>query len=105
VQLQIHQHDIRVERPHLLYRLWAILCFADDLNGDSAGWMGGTAIPTPALDALAAESHRFVNAHVTAPICQPSRAALLTGRVPHRSGAMGFVTMTYATDAVANRGT
>ena len=67
-----------------------LLVTADDLNGDSAGWMGGTAIPTPALDALAAESHRFVNAHVTAPICQPSRAALLTGRVPHRSGAMGF---------------
>jgi N-sulfoglucosamine sulfohydrolase len=28
--------------------------------------------------------------HVSAPICQPSRSALMTGRVPHRSGALGF---------------
>ncbi len=71
-------------RPNLL------LITADDLNGDSMGWTGQTAIATPALDRLAATSHRFVNAHVTAPICQPSRAALMTGRVPHRSGALGF---------------
>ena len=68
----------------------ALLVTADDLNGDSPGWMGGTAIRTPTLDALAAESHRFLNAHVTAPLCQPSRAALMTGRVPHRNGAVGF---------------
>jgi len=67
-----------------------LLVTADDLNGDSPGWMGGTAIRTPTLDALAAESHRFLNAHVTAPLCQPSRAALMTGRVPHRNGAVGF---------------
>lgn len=67
-----------------------LLVTADDLNGDSAGWMGGTAVPTPTLDAFAAEGHRFPNAHVTAPICQPSRSALMTGRVPHRSGAVGF---------------
>ena len=35
-------------------------------------------------------SHRFVNSHVTVPICQPCRSALLTGRVPHRNGALGF---------------
>lgn len=71
-------------RPNLL------LITADDLNGDSMGWTGQNAIATPVLDRLAAASHRFVHAHVTAPICQPSRAALMTGRVPHRSGAVGF---------------
>jgi N-sulfoglucosamine sulfohydrolase len=71
-------------RPNLL------LVTADDLNADSPGWMGNPLRPTPRIDALAATAHRFVNAHVTAPICQPSRAVLLTGRVPHRSGALGF---------------
>src|SRR5262249_27491920 len=71
-------------RPNLL------LVTADDLNGDSAGWMGNPLRATPRLDALAASAHRFVNAHVTASICQPSRSALLTGRVPHRNGALGF---------------
>src|SRR5262249_32783268 len=47
-----------------------LLITADDLNGDSPGWMGGTVVRTPGLDALAAESHRFPNAHVSAPICQ-----------------------------------
>ncbi len=71
-------------RPNLL------LITADDLNADSAGWMGSLMPATPRLDALARSSHRFVNAHLTASICAPSRAALLTGRVPHRNGALGF---------------
>ena len=37
MHLQIHHHDIRVERPHLLYRLLAILRFTDDLNRQEAG--------------------------------------------------------------------
>ncbi len=63
---------------------------ADDMNWDSAGWMGGQLGATPALDRLAAQSHRFVNHHVSAPICMPSREAMMTGRVPHRSGGLGF---------------
>jgi len=63
---------------------------ADDMNADSPGWMGGKMGATPVLDTLAGTCHRFVNNHVTAPICQPSREAMFTGRVPHRSGALGF---------------
>lgn len=63
---------------------------ADDMNADSSGWMGNKMGATPTLDALAASSHRFINHHVTAPICQPSREAMMTGLVPHRSGALGF---------------
>ena len=33
MHLQIHHDDIRVERPHLLYRLLAVLRLADDLKG------------------------------------------------------------------------
>ncbi|WP_309713120.1 sulfatase [Armatimonas sp.] len=67
-----------------------VLVTADDMNADSAGWMGNKLGATPNLDAFAATAHRFVNHHVSVPICQPSRAALLTGRVPHRNGALGF---------------
>jgi N-sulfoglucosamine sulfohydrolase len=67
-----------------------LLVTADDLNADSAGWLGNKHGATPNLDAFAKTAHRFVNSHVTAPICQPSREALLTGRVPHRNGGLGF---------------
>jgi len=69
----------------------------DDMNADSSGWMGSTMGATPFLDALATSSHRFVNNHVTVPICQPSRAVMMTGRLPHRSGALGFNPVTPGT--------
>ena len=55
---------------------------ADDMNWDSPGWMGSDMGATPVLDGFAATCHRFINDHVTVPICQPSREAFLTGRVP-----------------------
>ncbi|MFC1759430.1 sulfatase, partial [Planctomycetota bacterium] len=63
----------------------------DDMNCDSVGAYGcplpGT---TPAIDSLAASGMRFEHAHVTIAICQPTRAVWMTGRYPHRSGALGF---------------
>lgn len=67
-----------------------LLITADDMNWDSPGWTGNPLKLTPNLDRLAAGSCRFVNAHVSVPICQPGRSALMTGRVPHRNGALGF---------------
>jgi arylsulfatase A-like enzyme len=48
------------------------------------GFHGSKEIPTPQLDALAASGVRFTNGYVSAPYCSPTRAALLTGRPPHR---------------------
>jgi N-sulfoglucosamine sulfohydrolase len=62
----------------------------DDMNWSMPGCMGGRNNLTPSLDSLAGRSHRFVNNRTVAPICQPSREAMMTGRVPHRSGALGF---------------
>lgn len=67
-----------------------LLITADDMNADSPGWMGNPLQATPALDAFAATAHRFRNHHVTVPICQPGRQAIMTGLVPHRSGGLGF---------------
>ncbi len=70
---------------------WNVLIVtADDMNADSGGWNGNKLGATPNLDTFAKTAHRFVKSHVTAPICQPSRSALMTGRVPHRNGALGF---------------
>ncbi len=63
---------------------------ADDMNATMPGWMGNPVKPTPRMDALAGESHRFVNNFASSPICQPSRQAMMTGLVPHRSGGYGF---------------
>jgi len=68
-----------------------ILITADDLNYDSVGCYG-CKIPqiTPHIDSLAAQGMRFTNAHVNIAVCQPSRQSLMTGRYPHRNGALGF---------------
>jgi arylsulfatase A-like enzyme len=65
-----------------------IVIFADDLGwGDLASY-GHPTIATPNLDRLAAEGQRWTNFYVGASVCTPSRAALLTGRLPVRSGMM-----------------
>lgn len=72
-------------RPNVL------LITADDMNYDSVG-ATGCKVPgiTPNIDRLASEGMRFVHAHVTAAVCQPSRQVLMTGRYPHRNGSVGF---------------
>lgn len=62
----------------------------DDMNWSLPGFMGNQHGLTPNLDRLAERSHRFVRNRTTAAICQPSREAMMTGRVPHRSGGLGF---------------
>ncbi len=56
----------------------------DDLN-DWIGCLGGPAI-TPNIDRLAGQGVLFTNAHCAAPLCNPSRAAIMTGRRPSSSG-------------------
>lgn len=63
-----------------------VVILADDLGYGDVGVYGSRAITTPNMDQLAAEGMRFSNAYSSAPICSPSRAGLLTGRYPLRSG-------------------
>ncbi len=53
--------------------------------GDIAPY-GAPDVATPALDRLAAEGVKFLDAYAAAPICGPSRAALMTGLYPGRVG-------------------
>jgi arylsulfatase A len=66
-----------------------VIIFADDLGYGDLGSFGSPNIRTPRLDAMAAEGQKWTNFYVQ-PVCSPSRAALLTGRLPIRSGMYGM---------------
>jgi arylsulfatase A len=79
--------------------LWAlaVLCAATStpnivvIMADDLGWMdlhmqGNKALDTPHLDRLATQGMRFTNAYAAAPVCTPTRAAMMTGQSPARLG-------------------
>jgi arylsulfatase A-like enzyme len=63
-----------------------VLILADDLGWADLGCYGSTYHKTPNLDRLAGQSLRFTHGYAACPVCSPTRAALLTGRYPPRSG-------------------
>ncbi|MGC6414641.1 MAG: sulfatase, partial [Bacteroidia bacterium] len=65
-----------------------IIIFADDLGYGDLSSFGNPSIITPVLDRLAMEGQKWTNFYVGASVCTPSRAALLTGRLPVRNGMM-----------------
>ena len=65
-----------------------ILIVADDMGYGDFGCFGDGTARTPHLDRLAGEGACFRQHYSASPICAPARAALLTGRYPHRTGAI-----------------
>jgi len=57
-----------------------VIILADDLGYGDVGFTGSTQIITPNIDALASSGVTFTQAYVSAPVCGPSRAGLMTGR-------------------------
>ena len=68
------------EKPNIL------LILADDLGYEDLGFQGSPEIKSPNLDRLAANGIRFTDGHVTASVCSPSRAGMMTGRYQQRFG-------------------
>ncbi len=66
-----------------------VIILADDLGYGDLGCYGHPSIRTPNLDRMAAEGMRFTDFYVAGCVCTPSRAALMTGRLPIRSGMSG----------------
>src|SRR6187397_1976805 len=68
-----------------------VVILADDMGYGDLGSFGNPNIRTPHLDAMVAAGQKWTNFYVQ-PVCSPSRAALLTGRLPVRSGMYGLAT-------------
>ena len=63
-----------------------VLIIADDLGYGELGCQGNPQIPTPNIDAIAANGVIFTSGYVSAPNCSPSRAGILTGKFQTRFG-------------------
>ena len=63
-----------------------VVIVADDQGYHELGCYGNTDVPTPHIDSLAANGIRFTAGYVSAPVCSPTRAGLLTGRYQQRFG-------------------
>ena len=68
------------ERPNV------VIILSDDQGWGDVGCYGAEDAQTPHLDALAASGVRLLDFYANAPMCSPTRAALLTGRYPYRCG-------------------
>lgn len=68
-----------------------VIIFTDDQGYNDVGCYGSSNINTPNLDKMAANGMRFTDFYVTSSVCSPSRASLLTGRLPARNGVGGVL--------------
>ncbi len=75
----------RTGKPNIVFFL------ADDLGQRDLGVYGSTFYETPHLDRLAAEGARFTDAYAACPVCSPTRASILTGQWPQRTGVTDYI--------------
>ena len=68
-----------------------VVIYTDDQGSIDINSYGAKDLITPAMDSLCRDGVRFTQFYSAAAVCSPSRAALLTGRVPNRAGVPGNV--------------
>jgi arylsulfatase A-like enzyme len=73
------------EQPNVL------LIYVDDLGYGDLGGYGHPVIQTPNIDALAQDGMTFTNYYAPSALCSPSRAGVLTGRAPYRTGIKSWI--------------
>ncbi|TBN06331.1 N-acetylgalactosamine-6-sulfatase [Hyunsoonleella flava] len=66
-----------------------VFIFTDDLGYGDLGCFGAEDIATPNIDGIAKAGIKFTDFYSASPICSPSRAGLMTGRMPQRMGING----------------
>lgn len=88
----------RTKRPNI------VLILADDMGYGDISRFNGAQSSTPVLDGLIDSGLSFSQHYSASPVCAPARAAILTGRYPHRTGAIDTLE-TRGTDRMALRET
>ena len=68
-----------------------VFILADDLGWTDLGCYGSTFYETPNIDRLAREGAKFTQAYAACPVCSPTRAAILTGKYPQRTGITDYI--------------
>lgn len=76
--LDAKEHGAGAVRPNIVYLL------VDDLGWSDLGCYGSDLHETPNIDRLARHGMRFMDAYAAAPVCTPTRAAIMTGEHPAR---------------------
>ena len=77
---------VAADKPHI------ILVMADDQGWAQMGYMDHPHLKDrmPHLDAMAEAGLRFNRFYAAAPVCSPTRASVMTGRIPARTGVPGL---------------
>ena len=79
-QTELKREESKEELPNIIF------IFADDLGYGDISCFGSTDIYTPNIDKIAENGIKFTEFYSASPLCSPSRAGLLTGRLPQRMG-------------------
>lgn len=75
----------RPAKPNVVFFL------ADDLGQRDLGCYGSTFYETPHLDRMAQDGARFTDAYAACPVCSPTRASIMTGQWPQRTGITDYI--------------
>ena len=78
--LSCYVHASYAQSPNIIFII------ADDLGWKDVGYNGSSFYETPHLDRLSAQGMTFTNAYANAPVCSPSRAAIMSGQYAPRTG-------------------
>ncbi len=68
-----------------------VFFLVDDLGWTDLKTFGSTFYDTPNCDRLAATAMKFTNAYAACPVCSPTRASIMTGRYPTRTGVTDYI--------------
>ncbi len=68
-----------------------VFMLADDLGWRDLGCFGSSFYETPNLDRLAASGMMFTDAYAACPVCSPTRASIMTGKYPIRTGVTDYI--------------
>jgi arylsulfatase A-like enzyme len=74
-------------RPNVVFFL------VDDLGWRDLGCFGSSFYETPNIDRLAATGMKFTQAYAACPVCSPTRASIMTGKYPQRTGITDYISV------------